>query len=140
MGFDGGQGMRQRCDITARPLPGVLRIRSLNGVAVISAPAELDCATVGQLCGTLLVAAAGVPVVVADMTGTTFCDGTSLGRLVRTKTWLEESLVELRLAGCSGRVRKVMAITGDDQVLPIFGSLAEAVAMKPRNCWHCQAA
>jgi anti-anti-sigma factor len=78
--------------------------------------------------------------VVVDMTATTFCDGTSLGRLVRTKAWLEESLVELRLVGCTERVRKVMAITGDDQVLPMFGSLAEAVTMKPRDCWHCQAA
>jgi anti-anti-sigma factor len=126
MGFDSGRG--------------ILNIRSLDGVRVVSAPAEIDCATIGQLCGTLLVAAVGVTVVVADMTATTFCDGTSLGRLVQTKAWLEESLVELRLAGCSARVRKVMAITGDDHVLPVFGSLAEAVAMKPCSCRHCQAA
>ena len=140
MRFDSGLGVQQPCGCTAGPLPEVLKIRSLDGVPVVSAPAEIDCATVGQLCGTLLVAAAGVPVVVADMTATTFCDGTSLGRLVQTQAWLEESLVELRLAGCSARVRKVMAITGDDHVLPIFGSLAEAVAMKPRSCWRRQAA
>jgi anti-anti-sigma factor len=127
MGFDDGQDT-------------AFRIRSLNGVPVVSAPPELDCANVNQLCGALIAAAVDAMIVVVDMTTTTFCDGTSLGRLVRTKVWLEESLVELRLAGCTERVRKVMAITGDDQVLPIFANLAGAVTMKPGDRWRCQAA
>jgi anti-anti-sigma factor len=140
MGFDGGQGQQQAEGSTTWPLLGDFRVRSVSGVPVVSAPSDLDCSNVNQLCGLLLAAAADAMIVVVDMTATTFCSGSSLGRLVRAKAWLEESLVELRLAGCTERVRKVMAITGDDRVLPIFASPAEAVTMKPRDCWPGQAA
>lgn len=140
MGCDGRLDNQQSESFRTWPLLRDFGIRSLNGVPVVSTPSDIDYANINQLCGAILAASAGVMAVVVDMTATTFCDGTSLGRLVRTKGWLEDSLVELRVVGCTEKVRKVMAITGDDRVLPIFDSLAEAVTMKPRDWWHYQAA
>lgn len=109
------------------------RTCSLNGLPVISTPDYIDISNVNQLCRALLAASTNAMVVVVDMTATTFCDATGLGHLVRMYRWLEDSCVELRIVGCTDRVRKVMAITGDDQVLRIFNSVTEAVTWKPRN-------
>jgi anti-anti-sigma factor len=91
------------------------RICSLNGVPVITTPAELDINNVNQLSRTILGASAGVTVVVVDMTATTFIDCYSLGLLMRTYRCLEENGIELRVAATDDRVRWLMAYFGDDQ-------------------------
>jgi anti-anti-sigma factor len=111
------------------------RICSVNSVPVVSAPAEIDLGNVYELCRALRAAQEDATVVVVDMTATSFSDGTSLGYLVQLKRWLENSCVELRVAGCPETVRRIRDILGDDPLLPVFESLAEAVTMKPRGWW-----
>lgn len=133
--------MQQSESFGTRPLQQDFRTYSLNGLPVVSTPDYIDISNVHQLCRALLSAGTDAMVVVVDMTATTFCDPSGLGALVRMYRWLKESCVELRVVGCTDRVRLVMAITGDDRVLPTFDSVAEAVTMKPQNWWpHHQAA
>jgi anti-anti-sigma factor len=58
--------------------------RLVGGVPVVTAPAEIDVATSGQLRAALAEwAACGHTTLVVDMTGTRFCDSTGLNALVR---------------------------------------------------------
>jgi anti-anti-sigma factor len=134
--------MKQSEDFRTRLLQQQdFEISSVNGVPVVSAPSEIDLGNVYQLCRALWDARAGAMVVVVDMTATSFCDGTSLGYLIQLKRWLENSCVELRVAGCPESVRRIRAVLEEDRLLPVFESLAEAVMMKPRGWWlHYQAA
>jgi anti-anti-sigma factor len=124
-----------------RPPQQDFRTCSLNGLPVVSAPDYIDISNVNQLCRALLAAGTDAMVVVVDMTATTFCDASGLGALVRMYRWLKASCVELRVVGCTDNVRLLMAITGDDLILPTFDSVTEAVTMKPQSWWpHHQAA
>lgn len=126
---------------TRLPQQEDFRICSVNGVPVVSAPAEIDLGNVYQLCRALWAARDAAMVVVVDMTATSFCDGTSLGYLVQMNRWLENTCVELRVVGCPKSVQRIRDVLGDDWQLPVFESLAEAVTMKPRDWWlHYQAA
>lgn len=127
--------MQQWGFFTTCPLPQQdFRICSVNGLPVVSAPAEIDIVNVNQLSRSLLTASqTATAVVVADLTATTFIDASGLGALVRMTRWLEEGCVELRVVTCSERVRQLMAILGDDKVLSVFDRLDVAVTTKPRD-------
>jgi anti-sigma B factor antagonist len=105
----------------------------INGVPVVTAPAEIDVTTAGQLRTVLLHAAArGQATVVVDMTGTRFCDSAGLTVLVRAHRRAAAEGGELRLVIAAGSVvARVFAITRLDLVIPLFGSLDEALAPRP---------
>src|SRR6516164_2537044 len=65
-------------------MPGVRFPVMINGIPVVTAPAEIDIITAGQLRTVLLHSAAhGHAAIVVDMTGTRFCDSTGFSVLVR---------------------------------------------------------
>ncbi len=103
------------------------RTCSLNGMPVVTTPAELDIDNVDQLGDALLDADADGTAVVVDMTATTFIDCTSLGRLIRTYKLLRENGVELRIAASHHRVRGLLACFGTDQWIRVFDTVSEAV-------------
>jgi anti-sigma B factor antagonist len=104
-----------------------------NGVPVITAPAEIDLATAGQLRLVLMHAAGcGHTTIVVDMTRTRFCDSTGLHVLVRAHQWALTDGGELRLAiPADGAAFRIFAITSLDRVIPRFDSLAEALLPRP---------
>src|ERR1051326_4701947 len=106
----------------------------INGVPVVGTPAEIDVSNAEQLRMALLGAVDGRPAaVVADMTRTRFCDSAGLMALVRTHRQALAYGCELRLVvPAGGALARVCAITGTDQVVPLFGSLDEALARGPR--------
>jgi anti-anti-sigma factor len=81
------------------------------GLVVVRMPAELD-ATNAERVGEELAAgfAPGVWAVIADMTGTTFCDSPAVAMLVRTHLRAAEKDAELRLATHSRAVLRALAI------------------------------
>ena len=115
-------------------MPGIRFPVVINGVPVLAAPAEIDVGNAEQLCIALLGAAEGrAAAVVADMTRTRFCDSAGLMALVRTHRQALAYGGELRLVvPAGGAVARVCAITGMDQIVPLFGSLDEALARGPR--------
>jgi anti-anti-sigma factor len=107
------------------------RTSSLNGVLVITAPAEVDNENVNQLSHAILAASADSTAVTVDMTVTIFIDCAGLGGLIRMYKLLKEDGIELRIAASYHRVRGLLAFFGADQWIRVFDTLPEAVTAMP---------
>jgi anti-sigma B factor antagonist len=95
-------------------------------------PAEIDMANAGRVGADLQAAfAPGATTVVADMTGTTFCDSRGIHALVLAHQRATASGAGLRLVAPSACVLRVLALTGLDRWLAIYPSLQEALAAQP---------
>ncbi len=104
----------------------------INGAPVVAAPAEIDVATGEQLHTVLLRAARRHATVVVDMSGTRFCDSAGLTVLVRAHRRAVADGGELRaVSPAGGAVSRIFSITCLDRVIPVFGSLDEALARRP---------
>jgi anti-anti-sigma factor len=105
----------------------------VSGVPVVTAPAEIDVATAGQLRAMLAEwAARGHTTLVVDLTGTRFCDSAGLTVLVRAHKQALAEGGELRLVlPTSGTVPQVFTLTGLDRLMPHFASLEQALAQAP---------
>lgn len=97
--------------------------------AVVLLPAELDIANAdlfGEQLGAAL--ACGVSIVIADMTGTTFCDSMGVRMLVRAYQQAVADDTELRLAVPHLEVRRTLERMGVSEMLSVYPSLSEALA------------
>ncbi len=104
-------------------------VRRIGPQTVISLPGEIDATNAGQLRKALDRALAdGAKVLVADMTGTTFCASDGVHVLVQARTAANETGAELRLAAPGRAVRQVLQLTAADHVLDPYPSLEEALA------------
>lgn len=105
----------------------------INGVAVVSAPAEIDIVNAEQLRTVLREAGRlGHATVVVDMTGTRFCDSEGFSVLVGAH---KQALAEgggLRLVIPAGSpVLRVFRVIGLGRFIPRFASLQEALNPGP---------
>ena len=105
----------------------------INGVAVVSAPAEIDIVNAEQLRAVLREAGRrGRAAVVVDMTGTRFCDSEGFSVLVGAH---KQALAEggrLRLVIPAGsRVLRVFRVIGLGRFIPRFASLEQALPPGP---------
>jgi anti-sigma B factor antagonist len=104
-------------------------LEMVMGVPVVVAPEEIDISNVGLLRSALLEAAAdGSGDLVVDMSRTAFCDSSGLNVLVRAHQRAEADGGQVRLVMTGAGVLRIFVVTGVDRVIPIFGSVAEAVA------------
>lgn len=101
----------------------------IGGMPVVAAPTEIDIATADDLERALLAAAAcGHTVILVDMTGTRFCDSAGLRVLAAAHRRAVAEGGELRLVPpAGGSVVHVLTLTGMGRLIPIFGSLEEAL-------------
>jgi anti-sigma B factor antagonist len=93
-----------------------------SGVEVVALPAETDVANADMVLAALsAVFRRGVPIVIADMSGTVFCDCAGVAALVTAR----------HRAGQCGAELRVVAVT--EQVLRLFGifGLAELINIHP---------
>jgi anti-sigma B factor antagonist len=107
--------------------PGVLPAKPRPAVVLL--PAELDIANAGlfgEQLGTAL--ASGASIVIADMTGTTFCDSMGVRMLVRAHRQAAANDAELRLAVPHADVQRGLERMGVRELLSVYGSLDEARA------------
>ena len=101
-------------------MPGIRHPLMINGVPVVTAPAEIDVTTAEQLRLVLLRPAAR-----KDATA-------GLTVLVRAYKRAVADGGELRLViPAGGAVARIFAITRLDSAIPLFGSLDEALAARP---------
>lgn len=115
-------------------VPEVRYLRTMiNGVPVVTMPAEIDITTAEQLRAVLLDSAArGNTTIVVDMTRTVFCDSSGLHTRLRAHKRVITEGGELRLVVPSdGAVPRILNLTALDRLLPCFSSLAEALAPAP---------
>ena len=99
---------------------------------VVAFPGELDISNADELATQMRAAITPeASAVVADLTGTEFCDSAGLRILVLAYDWAKADNVELRLAAPPGPTLVVLKIVGLDQRLPIYPSLEKALAREP---------
>ncbi len=108
----------------------------VGDVPVLTAPAEIDATTAGQLRAILLRwHTRGHTTMVVDLSGTQFCDSAGLGVLARTHKRALAEGGELRLViPADGGVRRVFTVTGLDRFIPYSATLGQALAQaRARN-------
>ena len=105
----------------------------INGVAVVTAPAEIDIANAEQLRMVLLEAGRrGQAKVVVDMTRTRYCDSAGFSALVAAHKWALAEGGGLRLViPADSRVLRIFTVVGLGRFIPRFGSLEEALPPGP---------
>jgi anti-sigma B factor antagonist len=95
-------------------------------------PAEVDLTCVAQVRGDLLAALSGdVSVLIADMTGTAFCDSAGVRALVEASRAAADRGIQLRLVVPSAAVRKVFTLMGITELVPVYRELAAAMSDAP---------
>lgn len=105
-----------------------LPVEVVRGVPVVTAPEEIDITNAAALRAALLEAAAhGRGAMVADMSGTQFCDSAGLHVLVRAHKRARAEGGELLLVVPAITVLRIFAITGIDRVIPNFSTLEDAL-------------
>jgi anti-sigma B factor antagonist len=101
---------------------------------IVVFPPEVDVSN-AALFGVELLAALrpGVAVVIADMTQTAFCDSSGIRHLLIVNHRAKKSLAQLRVVVTDDAVRRVLQMTGVDQMLDIYPSLQEALTANPHS-------
>lgn len=98
-------------------------------IAIMVLPDEVDLSNADQMRQDLLaIAAQDASLLIADMTATTFCDSAGVRALVRMARALSEGGTGLRIAASTPAVTRVLAITGVDQLIEVYPSVAAAMA------------
>ena len=97
-------------------------------VVVVTMPAEIDVTNADRIGGELSAAiASGAGIVVADMTGTRFCNSSGISMLVLAHRQAAANGAELRLVVLSAAVLRALKLVRMDCLLPISPSLAAAL-------------
>jgi hypothetical protein len=118
--------------MTSLPLEEVATTSNRNqpASAVVVLPAEIDLYNREQAYGRLRFAcASGASVVIADFTGTRFCDAGSMRRLLAVR---HLASVQLRFAIRPGSpVRRMADLMDVERCVPVYPSSGEAAAVIP---------
>src|SRR5262249_12460539 len=97
--------------------------------AVVALPAEIDAATIGLVDAALASALASRPtVLIADGTGTAFCASSGIAALISAHRQATVAGAQLRVVISGASVRRVLELTGADQLLRVYPSLTAAQA------------
>ena len=101
-----------------------------GGVPVVTAPAEIDTATAGQLRAILVEwHSRGHTTVIVDLTGTQFCDSAGLRELVVAHKRAVADGGGLQLVTpADGVFLRIFTATGLDGIIPHFVTLGQALA------------
>jgi anti-sigma B factor antagonist len=96
---------------------------------VVELPAEIDVTNSEQVYQQLVaVLRPGVGTVVADMTGTIFCDSSGVHAIMHAYGTADARDVRIRLAvSPSTSVRRVLELIGVGRLIPVYPSLEEAL-------------
>jgi anti-sigma B factor antagonist len=98
--------------------------------AVITMPAEIDAATADEARRALLAAvSSGAPILVIDMSRTTFCDSAGLKAIIAAHTQATKAGTQLRLVATA--VLRIITIVGIDQLIPVYPTLEAALTEPP---------
>jgi anti-anti-sigma factor len=110
--------------------PGVRHVteETAGPRAVVALPGEIDITNSAVMKASLLAVLDGPGLVIADMTGTTFCDSSGLRMLIVARDQAEASGCTLRIViRPDSSVARSLAILGMDRMLPIYASIEDAM-------------
>lgn len=95
---------------------------------IITLPAELDVATSPATAKALAAAIRpGIPIIVADMTHTIYCDSAANQVLLRAHHDASANHTDLRVVAPHPAVRRVFQLIGTDQILHLYPTLSRAL-------------
>lgn len=113
--------------------PGRDQLRWEGEHAVLAMPADIDITNADEIRQALRAAARLCPpVLIIDMTATTFCDSSGVQAIIDTYNQVEvhnltaDTHTELRLAAAA--VRRILTLIGVDQLMPVYPTLEAALA------------
>jgi len=119
-------------DVTPGPLSSftVTCTRAEAGPLVAAITGDLDIANAGILVDTVIPEIGGGPTsgVVLDFSAVDFMDSTGLRALLEIARRLEDDAARLVLLNPAGSVRKLLALAGLDERIPVAISLEQAEA------------
>jgi anti-anti-sigma factor len=96
--------------------------------AIVTLPGEIDITNSTVVKASLLAVLDGPGLVIADMTGTTFCDSSGLRMLIAARDRAEARRCTLRIVIRPGSsVARALGILGMDRMLPIYPSVMDAL-------------
>jgi anti-sigma B factor antagonist len=98
-----------------------------DGIHVLRVTGELDLGTIGSLQAAVEDLIAAGARVVLDLEGLRFCDSTGLGAIIKLHRRLTDLGGTLALCAPGQRVLDVLSISGVDQVISVYPSLAAAL-------------
>lgn len=121
-----------------RPMTGTAELPPEHAPPVVVVlPAELDLASARAVTETLIFAISSGPgVVVADLTGTTFCDCAAIRSLCHATEYAAARGTDLRLVIPAGHVRRVLGLTGRDRELHLYLAITRALSAPPAAAAH----
>jgi anti-sigma B factor antagonist len=100
-----------------------------SGKAVVTMPGEIDVVNSGEVSERLAeVIGAGARTVIADMSGTEFCDSAGVKAVVHAYRHAKAQGCELRLVVTAAAVRRVFGLTEVDRLIPICETMDEALS------------
>jgi anti-anti-sigma factor len=107
-----------------------LPIRRTDQYTVVEMPEEIDATSSDGIKEQLLsLLNSGTGPVIIDLTGTAFCDSSTLKALIRTRTRADAAGRRLYAAvPPSGAVRRIFKLTAISRLIPIHDDLESAIA------------
>jgi anti-sigma B factor antagonist len=66
--------------------------------------------------------------IVFDISALEYCDSSGVGMFVSSLTKIKKAAGDLKIAGANQRIQRIFKMTGVDTLMPMFATLAEAVA------------
>jgi anti-sigma B factor antagonist len=104
-------------------------LRRIGQHGVVTVPAEVDITNTDEVRRALLsVVSQDVPVLIIDMSGTTFCDSTGVQAIIATYRQTAANGTELRLVATA--MLRILTVIGVDQLIPIYPDLNAALAAR----------
>jgi anti-sigma B factor antagonist len=101
----------------------------IGQVAVVTLPAEIDVTNADTVQDELLAALnQSAVLLIADMSGTDFCDSSGVSAMVRVFRRAVASGRTLRLVVSTPAVQRVLSITGVDRLVDVFPSVVASLA------------
>lgn len=101
----------------------------MTGPVVVRLPVEIDMVNCEAVCEQLRLACSpGVTAVIADLTSTVFCDSAGVRGLIIAYRFAAGRDTQLRLAAAHPSMARILEVTGADQLMPVYPSLAAAMA------------
>jgi len=95
---------------------------------VVTLPAEIDITNADAIREELLSAInQGADIMIADLSGTRFCDSAGVSTLVRAFRRATSSATKMRLVVGGLAVERVLALTGVDRLIEIYPTVATAL-------------
>ena len=105
-------------------------LRRIGQHGVVIVPAEVDATNSGEVRRALLAAASqDLPILIIDMSGTTFCDSTGVQAIVAAYRQAAANGTGLRLVATAAL--PILTVIGVDQLIPIYPDQEAALAARP---------